>query len=259
MGDWFTCSRQLLTVAAGGNRMKIALLGKGKTGMQVINLARSNNHDVTVFDKKHPPGVEHLGGHDLVISFLPGTAFTGYIPGLMESGLPVVTGSTGFDWPGGREAFSAELLSRGLTWIHGNNFSPGMRLIHRMSGVIRNAGNLFGDYRINLHEIHHAEKIDAPSGTALAWQQWLGEKIAITSERTGDVPGIHMLSLTTPFEKITIQHEVLDRALFASGAILAAEFLHRQLTQNHPEQSEPQKDRDDTGIDPGLYDFQERS
>jgi 4-hydroxy-tetrahydrodipicolinate reductase len=226
-------------------KMKIALLGKGKTGIQIKKLADMRTDlVVTVFDRNFTPAPDRLAGHDVVISFFPGEAFVRYIPALMDSGLPVVTGSTGFEWPGGRTAFSRNLADRGIAWIHGNNFSLGMNLVHAMIGILRNAGQLFENYRFDLHEVHHTAKLDAPSGTALAWQEWVGEKISITSERTGDVTGIHTLNLSTPFERISITHEALDRTLFASGAIWAAEQLLDPDNGAH------------SGINPGLNDFQ---
>ncbi|MCA1802874.1 MAG: hypothetical protein LC662_10485, partial [Rhodothermaceae bacterium] len=196
--------------------MKIALLGKGKTGRHIIELAESRpGLTVTVFDREHRPDAGLLEGHDCIISFLPGDAFQTYIPDLIASGVPVVSGSTGFSWPGGRVAFSMTLADKGLSWIYGSNFSLGMNLIYSMIDVMRDAEVLLNGISYDLHEIHHTSKKDSPSGTALAWKQRLRRDVTITSERTGDVNGLHALTLATPHEKITLTHEALDRKLFA--------------------------------------------
>jgi 4-hydroxy-tetrahydrodipicolinate reductase len=206
--------------------VKIALLGKGKTGRHIIELTESRpDYFVSVFDRENRPAAELLEGHDCIISFLPGDAFQMYIPELIASGVPVVSGSTGFSWPGGQEAFSSLLAGKGLFWIYGSNFSLGMNLVCSMIGVMRDAEALLNGVRFDLHEIHHTSKKDSPSGTALAWKQWLGREVTITSERTGDVNGVHALTLATPCEKITLTHEAIDRKLFAEGALWAAKRL----------------------------------
>jgi 4-hydroxy-tetrahydrodipicolinate reductase len=222
--------------------VKIALLGKGKTGRHILELAESRpDYFVSVFDREHRPAAALLEGHDCIISFLPGDAFRTYIPELIASGVPVVSGSTGFSWPDGREAFSSMLAGKGLSWIYGSNFSLGMNLVCSMIDVLRDADALLNGIRFDLHEIHHTSKKDSPSGTALAWKQWLGREVTITSERTGDVNGVHTLTLTTAYEKITLTHEALDRKLFAEGALWAAKRLCDGLTP----------------LSPGLHDFRD--
>src|SRR5690606_34139244 len=86
--------------------------------------------------------------------------------------------------------------------------------------------NLPEAFKISLKEIHHTEKKDAPSGTALRWKEWLNTDTIIQSERTGDVVGFHEMKLTSDEEEITISHEAKSRALFAKGAIWACENFH---------------------------------
>ncbi len=206
--------------------MKIALLGKGKTGGELLRLIRNSpGLSVTVFDRENPPERTRLSGHDVIISFLPGDAFLEAIPELKVSGIPVVTGSTGFDWPGGRETFSTQLKDSNLIWVHADNFSLGMNLIHEMIKVLGLAGTLYDDFSFSLHEVHHTGKKDAPSGTALAWKEWLNMPVDITSERTGDVVGEHTLTFNTSFEQITLSHSARDRQIFASGALWTARHV----------------------------------
>lgn len=214
--------------------MKIALLGKGKTGIKVLELLIANNIPHTVFDSKNPPTLAILKNHDVVISFLAGDVFKDYIPLLIESTLPVVTGSTGMQWP---LDFDTNLKMLNLKWIYATNFSLGMNIIHQMILIMKEANSIIPGVKFSMHEIHHTKKLDAPSGTALSWKKWLGHDINITSERTGDVIGIHEIKLTTPTEEITLKHDSLDRKIFAEGALFAAEKI-RTLT-------------------PGLHQFQD--
>src|SRR5690606_9420997 len=112
---------------------RIALLGKGKTGSKVLEL---RSEGVTVFDRSHPPTFEGLRGHDVIISFLPGEAFETLIPLLLETKIPVVTGSTGLQWP---VDFHQTLKQHDVTWIHATNFSLGVlvmkQLIQRLNQV----------------------------------------------------------------------------------------------------------------------------
>lgn len=212
--------------------MKIALLGKGKTGSKVLEC---KTHQVIAFDSKNPPTFERLETFDVIISFLPGEAFKSYIPLLVETKLPVVSGSTGFDWP---SQLDETLKAKKLSWIYASNFSLGVALVKQMLNKLSAAKDFFPNHQSSIHEIHHTHKKDAPSGTALSMEQWMHEKCLITSERTGDVIGFHELTFDTGSEKIKISHEALDRKLFADGAIWAAEYLFKNKN-------------------PGLHAFQE--
>lgn len=201
--------------------MKIALLGKGKTGSKVLE---NQNHQVYAFDSKNQPTFEKLETFDVIISFLPGDAFKSYLPLLIQTKLPVVTGSTGFDWP---TNLDQTLKEKNISWIYASNFSLGVALIKQMLGKLSLAKTLFPTHETLIHEIHHTQKRDAPSGTALSMEEWMNEKCLITSERTGDVIGFHELTFQGPHEKIKISHEALDRKLFADGAIWSAEYLFK--------------------------------
>jgi 4-hydroxy-tetrahydrodipicolinate reductase len=201
--------------------VKIALLGKGKTGSKVLE---NKSHQVIAFDSKNPPTFEKLETFDVIISFLPGEAFRSYIPLLVETKLPVVTGSTGFEWP---PQLEQTLKDKNLSWIYASNFSLGVAVVKQLLNKLSGATRLFPQHQTSIHEIHHTQKKDAPSGTALSMQQWMDESCAMTSERTGDVIGFHELTFDTGSERIKISHEALDRKLFADGAIWAAEYLFK--------------------------------
>lgn len=205
--------------------MRIALLGTGKTGSETAHLAAVRGLDVVRFNRSHPPSPDALSGADVAVSFLPGDAFASTIPLLLDSRLPVVTGSTGFEFPGGAAAFDARLRDAGLRWIHASNFSLGMHLVREILPLLGMAPAFMPDARYGMRETHHVRKQDAPSGTALSWQSWLGHPVDIRSERTGDVIGDHEIQLTTGSERITLRHEALSRRIFAEGALQAVEWV----------------------------------
>lgn len=210
--------------------MKIALLGAGKTGGEVLNL-----HENTIkFDTQNPPTIEKLSACDVIISFLPGDAFLKYIPLLIESKKPVVSGSTGMEWP---SDIDAQLKSSHLTWIKSHNFSLGMNVVRLMIQKMSLLNKLFDNGEFTIHDIHHVHKKDSPSGTALSWKEWLASDCEITAERTGDVVGYHHIKFNSPEEEITLIHEAKNRAIFARGALFGAKLL----TENQ--------------LDHGLLDF----
>lgn len=216
---------------------KLALLGTGKTGSHVLELAPAKGFEVVSFNSKNPPTVQGLKEVDVIMSFLPGEAFTQYKDLLIESAKPLVCGSTGFDWS---EELKEQLKSSGLIWLYATNFALGMNIVHKMIDELAKARKLFSDYDFKMHEIHHTKKLDAPSGTALTWKKWLARDVTITSERTGDVVGTHTLTFTSAFERITLTHESLDRKIFAEGALWAAQKI---LT--------------DKNLAPGLHSFED--
>lgn len=210
--------------------MKIALLGKGKTGSKILEMSAD---EVEVFDRMNIPTFEKLMKHDVIISFLPGEAFTDLIPVLLETKKPVVTGSTGFTWP---SDFEKTLKEKNVAWIHATNFSLGVVVAKQMIQKLHQVSHLFSEKSLSIHEVHHTKKLDAPSGTALSMKEWLDEPCEITSERTGDVVGLHTLTLETPSEIIRLSHEAKNRKLFAEGALWSANYLvkHQLEAGLHP-------------------------
>lgn len=195
--------------------MKVALLGTGKTGSKV-----AHDHSNTIaFDSKNLPTLEKLKSCDVVISFVPGDIFVEYIPMLIKSKLPVVIGSTGFEWT---EETKKQLIDQKLRWVHAHNFSMGMSIVKTLIETISKSSELLEDVTFKIHDIHHVKKLDAPSGTAISWKKWLAKDAKITSERTGDVIGYHHLEMQTPYESIKLVHEAKDRGIFARGALWSA-------------------------------------
>lgn len=212
--------------------MKVALLGKGKTGSKVLEIATC---EIEFFDRINEPTYEKLIKHDVIISFLPGEAFEALIPVLLETKKPVVTGSTGFKWP---VNFDKTLQEKKVAWIHATNFSLGVVVLKQLIERLHKVSGLFSEKSLSIHEVHHTKKLDAPSGTALSMKEWLKEPCEITSAREGDVVGLHTLTLETPGEIIRLEHEAKNRQLFAEGAMWAANYI----TKNR--------------MEPGLHAFQ---
>lgn len=214
--------------------MKIGLLGTGKTGGKVIEVYGEKN--IIAFNESNPPTLEKLKEADSLISFLPGPALLEYLDLLIDSGVPLASGSTGFEWP---EGIDQRLKDKGVAWITASNFSLGMNLVYGMVKVLSKTPELFDEYKFKLHEIHHIHKRDNPSGTALSWQKWLGQPVEFSHDRDGDNPGDHKLTLSTKYEEISVQHQAKDRKMFAEGAVWTAEKLAKG------------------GIEPGLHNLQD--
>ncbi len=201
--------------------MKIAILGRGKTGHKVNEVALAKGHETTVFHSENTPTTKKLIGHDVIISFLPGPALATFLEILKDAKLPIVSGSTGFDFSTITE----------LTWVQGHNYALGMNIVREMIAVLSKAPNILGEnYSCHIHEVHHVKKLDSPSGTALRWKDWSGLKGDITSERQGDVVGDHIITVKTDTEEITLRHQALDRKIFAEGALwMAAKLIESPM------------------------------
>lgn len=199
---------------------KVALIGNGKTGKFVAELLGVN---CTIYNRSNRPTAALLAQADVIICFVPTDALPSLIPLMLEANRPVVVGTTGFDnW----EGVDLLLKNQGQKWIVGSNFAMGMALVYHLIKTMAKSTALFQDFSFSLHEVHHTKKLDAPSGTAKSWAEWLNvADVAITSERIGDVVGTHQLTLSTPSEKIILEHQSLDRKVFARGALWAAEQL----------------------------------
>ncbi|MDX1592304.1 MAG: dihydrodipicolinate reductase C-terminal domain-containing protein [Balneolaceae bacterium] len=212
--------------------MKISVIGTGKTGSSVVELLGS---EAVPFDTSKPPTVDKLSETDAAIVFVPADAAEEISELLLETSIPAVWGTTGYAWP---QSLPENVKKAGSRWVIGSNFSMGMNLIRKTLRILGSGSSLLEDAEFHIHEVHHTGKKDAPSGTALSWQEWLGQDAHISSDRQGDVKGIHSLHIKTKYESITLKHEAHSRLLFAEGAVWTAKYL-----LDHPH------------IDPGVYTF----
>lgn len=203
--------------------MKFAVIGTGKTGGKVLEVL-NEAQVVGPFNSSDNLTPEALSGADVAILFVPAKAVDVLIEPLLQSKIPAVWATTGYHWP---DDLDQRLKDRKVKWLRASNFSLAMNIVRRCLKVIGESSVILEKPSFRIHEIHHTEKKDTPSGTALSWEQWLGKKAEITSERKGDIKGIHELQLKTESESIWLKHEAHDRKIFAEGAIWAAEQLLR--------------------------------
>ena len=198
--------------------MKVAVIGRGKTGSAVITgLGSQQIQDI--YHSTNPVTVDKLQGADVAIVFVPGMHFAKILPILIKSNISVVCGVTGFDWP---ERWQQQLSQ---PWICAHNFSLAMYFVRQCLGMLGKIDKIVPQATFALSETHHLDKVDVPSGTALHWRDWLGQDCEIKAKRAADVKGFHELVIHLPFETITLNHHTKDRQLFAQGAIWAARYL----------------------------------
>jgi 4-hydroxy-tetrahydrodipicolinate reductase len=213
--------------------MRVLVLGQGKTGKLVAEVAAEHGHSVHVIDENEnvnaaaltPP---FLSTFDVVIDFTTPEAVVQNLKACLATGAKMVVGTTGWY---AKLADMRDLAERkGAGLLYGTNFSIGvqvmMELVSAMGTALKGAG-----YTYAIEETHHTSKLDAPSGTALTIQQTLAAadpaaaKFEITSKRVGDASGVHVLEAISDADKIVLTHEAFSRRGFAEGAVRAAEWL----------------------------------
>jgi len=214
--------------------MKIAIIGNGKMGKAVAALAQQRGHAIhTVVNRlENPSGraltAERLRGVDVAVEFTRPDAAIANLERLIELGIPVVTGTTG--WAGDLPKIEALVQRQGGVLLHAANFSVGVHLFFRAARALAECFRNRPDFAVTIHEEHHATKVDAPSGTALLLQRQLwevepGRRFPITSVRAGDAPGTHTLTYEAIHETVVLRHVTRSRDVFAAGALAAAEWL----------------------------------
>ncbi len=210
--------------------MRILVLGRGKTGALVAEMARQRGHDVIAVGSAENAGAHaltprFLADTDVAIDFTTPQAVVPNIEACLRCGTPIVVGTTGWyqELPRIREL--AGRSRAGL--VYGSNFSVGVNLFFELARLA--APLLSADYQGKILERHHVHKKDAPSGTAVMLQKLThdatGTALPITSEREGEVVGFHSLSFDSASDVITLSHEAKSRRGFAEGAVRAAEWL----------------------------------
>lgn len=212
--------------------MRLLLLGRGKMGAHVEALAGSYGFEL-VDVLATPEDAERLtgwtgGSVDVAIDFTAPDAVPRNLPRLIALGFNVVVGTTG--WAAQEAAFREQAARAGVGVLVAANFSLGM---HVFQLVVEEAARRFAnhvEFGAFVHERHHDQKKDAPSGTALMLQRTMVEAgyaraIDMSSARAGYIPGTHTVGFDGPSETITLEHSVRDRAVFARGALHAARWL----------------------------------
>lgn len=208
--------------------LRLALLGRGKMGRIVADLAREQGHAVVAAYGKsdRPADAEALRGADVAIDFSVGEAVEAHVALACAAGVPLVVGTTG--WQDRFEVVRAQVEQAEGGLVYGANFSVGVNLFYR---VVREAALLFpaAGYAPFLEEAHHAAKRDAPSGTALHLQDIVaraaGVDVPVAVTRAGAIPGTHRVGFDAAADQIVLTHTARSREGFAAGALLAASWI----------------------------------
>ena len=225
--------------------MKIALVGYGKMGKTIEQIALSRGHEiVSIIDINNPDDFESAAfkSADVAIEFTtPATAFDNYMK-CFAANVPVVSGTTG--WTARMSEIKEMCEKEGKTFFYASNFSIGVNIFFALNKYLAKVMNNFPSYDVRMTEVHHIHKLDAPSGTAITlaegilenidrkdrWTLETAEKaekatdLPIHAIREGEVPGIHEIIYESDVDTISIKHDAKSRAGFALGAVVAAEF-----------------------------------
>ena len=226
--------------------MKIALIGYGKMGHIIERIALERGHEIVSkidVDNQEEFNSEAFASADVAIEFtIPTKAIENYRKA-WAVGVPVVSGTTG--WNAILPELKKEIAENGYTLFWASNFSLGVNLFFELNKRLAAMMNRYANYDVTMTEIHHTEKKDAPSGTAITLAEGILENIERKSEwvlsntqcsmlnaqlgiealREGKVPGTHIITYDSEVDSITIKHEAKSREGFALGAVVAAEFL----------------------------------
>jgi len=210
--------------------VKILVLGRGKTGALVAEVARERGHEVrSLGSQENQDGraltLEVLQQADVVADFTTPHAVIANIIRCAEARVPMVVGTTG--WHTHLEKVRELIRERNAALLYGSNFSVGMnfffKAVQAMAPILKN------DYRGNIVERHHVHKKDKPSGTAVTLQKILesgsGAKVEVASVREGDTVGMHLVMLDSAHDTILLTHDAKSRLGFAEGAVRAAEWI----------------------------------
>ena len=224
--------------------MKIALIGYGKMGHMIEQIARERGHEIVSIidiDNTEDFQSEAFASADVAIEFTAPQAAYGNVMQAFNKNVKVVSGSTG--WFADHREEMEQLCREGKTLFWASNFSVGMAIFQALNRYLANIMNQFPGYDVSMEETHHVHKLDHPSGTAITLAEnilkeidrkdsWAEdttqpEKLRIDSIRRGEVAGIHTVRYDSPADLITISHDAHSRQGFALGAVLAAEYTAR--------------------------------
>jgi 4-hydroxy-tetrahydrodipicolinate reductase len=212
--------------------MLFLVLGKGKTGSLVTEIARERGHGVRVLDMAENRGASALtaptlAGVDTVIDFTNPASAVENMRAVLALGCRVVVGTTG--WYSQLSAMKELAHRRGGALLYGTNFSIGVQKLFRLTAEL---ARLDG-YEFSIDETHHTSKLDAPSGTALTLKEIIQSvrpeaAVAVTSHRVGDAKGEHIVTAKNEIDLLELRHDAASRRGFALGAVRAAEWLAKQ-------------------------------
>ena len=223
--------------------MKIALLGYGKMGKEIEKIALEQNHQIVARidnEKDWITFAEQISFADVAIEFSTPDTVVNNIYNCFNLNLPIVVGTTG--WANQKESIKATCRSKNHALLFGSNFSVGVNLFFHLNEAFAKVINNYPEYQASMEEVHHTQKLDAPSGTAISladilikeidklnnWQKGSSNNkstLGITSKRIDPTPGTHTITYISEIDEIELKHTAKSRAGFAKGAIYAAEWI----------------------------------
>jgi 4-hydroxy-tetrahydrodipicolinate reductase len=213
--------------------MKIALIGYGAMGKLIETLAENKNHEIAVVIDEAGANLsverlaEKLKGVDTAIDFSTAEAVRKNVEACLIAGVPLVEGSTG--WNSEKDAIKNSVEEKNGSFVFGANFSIGVNLFYKITDYASELFSKFEDYEAFIEEQHHSRKKDSPSGTALKLKEIveksIGKDFSVSSTRAGNIPGTHRVGFDGTADQILLEHFARSREGFASGAILAAEWI----------------------------------
>lgn len=223
--------------------MNILLLGYGKMGKAIEQIALRRGHSVpNKIDLNNKQELASLTNSDIDVAIEFSNPESAYenIRTCIEKGIPVVSGTTG--WLEKKAEIEKLCISKNGGFFYASNYSVGVNLFFHFNKILSKIMNGYPNYEVSMEEIHHTEKKDAPSGTAITLAEgiienhsgiksWINEakasddQLAIISKRIQNVPGTHTVFYNSPIDTIEIKHTAHSREGFAEGAVIAAEWL----------------------------------
>ncbi len=223
--------------------MKAAIIGYGKMGREIEKILLERGHQVVSIidaDNREDLTSEAFASADVAIEFTtPHTAYENLVASL-EAGVAVVSGTTG--WLEHFEQIKELCAQKDGAFFYASNYSLGVNLMFRLSAQLASMINKVDGYAVEIEEVHHIHKLDAPSGTAITLAEgiidqlesksgWVNDEepaaaqIEIKSKRVGETPGIHTVTYNSDEDTIELKHTIKSRRALAMGAVVAAEFL----------------------------------
>lgn len=224
--------------------MKIALIGYGKMGKEIEKILPSRNHKVVAkATSDHPLNEDMIKNVDVAIDFSTPDAVLSNIKFLLTHNIPTVVGTTG--WNDSYKTVKKQVAQKDGVLVHASNFSIGVNLFFKLNEQLAQLMEPHEEYKPQITEIHHTEKLDAPSGTAISlangiieesqhYQDWYcpqskkdqpqNNSLKIEAVRKQDVKGTHRIAYDSTIDTLSIQHEAHNRKGFALGAVIAAEW-----------------------------------
>ena len=218
--------------------MNIALLGYGKMGKAIEGIALERGHKI-VLKTTSKDSDYSLIDIDVAIDFSVPKSAIDNISNCLNHAVPVISGTTG--WLDNYDDMVDLCTEKNGTFLYASNFSLGVNIFFELNRTLSKLMQRLPEYRVSIEEIHHTQKLDAPSGTAISlakdiinnsdYKSWTldmpkSDEIAITAKRIENVPGTHEITYNSKVDSIQIKHTAHSREGFALGAVIAAEWIH---------------------------------